>query len=219
MREAMTRRRAVRTLAGLAAGAAGMGLATPGFHARAWSTPLDYAFSGPAPDRDPKLAPPLACTPGTSAQTEGPFYTPRTPRRADLREPGTRAERLVLEGLVLTPDCRPVGGAVVDIWHCDERGRYDNAGFRYRGHQFTDAAGAFRFATIRPTRYSGRTAHIHVKVQGEATRLLTTQLYFPDLEATNARDTIFREMLVMRLGRPGDGSGWHGRFDFVLAPA
>ena len=215
MQGTMTRRRTVHALAGLAAGAAGM--ATPGFLARAWSTRLDYAFAGPAPDRGLGLAPPLACTPGTRAQTEGPFYTPRTPRRADLREPGVSGEPLVLEGLVLTPDCRPVPGAVVDIWHCDERGRYDNAGFRYRGHQFTDAAGAFRFETIRPIRYSGRTAHVHVKVQGEATRLLTTQLYFPDVEAANARDTIFRHELVMRLGRAADG--WRGRFDFVLAPA
>ncbi len=217
MRGTMTRRRVTRALAGLAAaGAAG----TTGFgiFAGARSSPLGYVFPGPVADRALGLAPPRACTRGTRAQTAGPFYTPQTPRRANLREPGASGAPLVLEGLVLTPDCRPVGGAVVDIWHCDERGRYDNDGFRYRGHQFTDAAGAFRFETIRPTRYSGRTAHIHVKVQGETTRLLTTQIYFPDLEATNARDFIFREDLVMRLRRAADGE-WRGRFDFVLAPA
>lgn len=206
----ITRRRA---LAGLAtAGAAGT--TAFGLFARAGSSPLGYAFSEPAADRGLGLAPPLTCTRGTRAQTAGPFYTPRTPRRADLREPGTNGEPLVLEGLVLTPDCKPLGGAVVDIWHCDERGRYDNDGFRYRGHQFTDATGAFRFETIRPTRYRGRTAHIHVKVQGEATPVLTTQIYFPDLEAANARDFIFRDDLVMRLGRATDGE-WRGRFDFV----
>ena len=202
-------------LAGLAAAAAGT-VATP-FQACARATPLGYAFAGPAADRGLGLAPPLSCTPGTRAQTAGPFYTPQTPRRAVLREPGTEAEPLVLEGLVLLPDCRPVAGAVIDIWHADERGRYDNRGFRYRGHQFSDEAGAFRFETIRPTRYSGRTPHIHVKVQGEATRLLTTQLYFPDLTEANARDRLFRDDLVLRLDRAGDG--WNGRFDFVLAPA
>ena len=66
-------------------------------------------------------------------------------------------------------------------------------------------------------RYSGRTQHIHVKVQGEATPVLTTQVYFPDLEAANANDWIFRDDLVMRLDRADDA--WRGRFDFVLPPA
>ena len=212
LKDTISRRLAISGVAVVAAGAA----ALP-FLARAWSTALDYELSGPAADRALGLAPPAACTPGTRAQTEGPFYTPRTPRRTDLREPGARAETLVLEGLIVMSDCRPVAGAVLDIWHCDDKGRYDNAGFRYRGHQFTDAAGAFRFMTIRPPRYPGRTPHIHVKVQGEETRLLTTQLYFPDLPDHNARDGIFRDSLLMRLSRAGDG--WRGRFDFVLAPA
>ena len=199
-----------------AAGVAGAGSFS--LIAGARSSSLDYAFTGPAPDRGLGLPPPLACTPGTRSQTAGPFYTPGTPGRSNLREPGTTGEPLVFEGLVLTPDCWPVAGAVVDIWHCDERGRYDNDGFRYRGHQFTDAAGAFRFETIRPKRYGGRTAHIHVHVQGEGTRLLTTQVYFPDIEAANARDFIFRDDLVMRLGRAAGGE-WSGRFDFVLARA
>ena len=214
----LTRR---HVLAGTAVAAAG-GAATLGalpFLAGARPSSLDYAFTGPAPDRGLGLASPLECTRGTRSQTAGPYYTPGTPRRANLREPGTTGEPLVLEGLVLTADCRPVAGAVVDIWHCDEHGRYDNRGFRYRGHQFTDAAGAFRFETIRSKRYGSRTAHIHVMVQGEATRLLTTQIYFPDFTAANARDSIFRDDLVMRLDRPGAGGGWRGRFDFVLAPA
>ena len=218
----VTRRRALAGFIATGAGAVGVGaagLTALPFFSSARARSLDYAFTGPAADRGLGLTPPLACTPGTRAQTAGPFYTPRTPRRADLRETGTTGEPLVLEGLVLTRECRPIPGAVVDIWHCDERGRYDNRGFRYRGHQFTDAAGAFRFETIRPKRYSGRTAHIHVHVQGKATHLLTTQLYFPDFENLNARDSIFREDLVMRLGR-GVGNGeWRGRFDFVLAPA
>ncbi len=201
--------------AGLAAGAAGT--AATLFLAGARSTPLGYDFRGPAADRGLGLAPPSDCTPGTVGQTEGPYYTPSTPRRADLRAPGSGGEPLVLRGLVLTPDCRPVPGAVVDLWHCDERGRYDNSGFRYRGHQFTDSAGAFRFETIRPGHYTGRTPHFHVKVQGARTRLLTTQLYFPDLAEANRRDFIYRQGLAMRLGRAG--GAWRARFDFVLAPA
>ena len=187
------------------------------FLARARAARLGYPAPGVVADRGLGLAPPQACTPGTPASTAGPFYTPSTPRRASLREPESGGEPLVLQGLVLTPDCRPVAGAAVDLWHSDERGLYDNSGFRYRGHQFTDAAGAFRFETIRPGHYTGRTPHFHVKVQGERTRALTTQLYFPDLRQRNARDFIYREELLLRLGRTG--GRWDARFDFVLAPA
>ena len=201
-----------RVLAGLAGGAA---TALP---SSAYSTLLGYAAPEAVPDRGLGLAPPLACTPGTRAQTAGPFYTPATPRRADLREPGAGGEPLVFEGLVLTSDCRPVPGAVIDIWHSDGRGRYDNRGFRYRGHQFTDAAGAFRFLTVRPGVYTGRTPHIHVKAQGKDTRVLTTQVYFPDLAGRNSRDRIFRKDLLVRLDRIA-ADLWRARFDFVLQPA
>ena len=207
-RRTVTRRLAVTGLAGAAAAAA-----VPLFACAGGA----YEFSGAAADRALGLAPPMPCTPGTRSSTAGPFYTPNTPQRDSLREPDTGGEPLVFEGLALTHACRPLAGAVIDIWHCDERGRYDNRGFRYRGHQFTDAAGAFRIETIRPGHYTGRTPHIHVRVQGRATRLLTTQVYFPDMREENARDRIFRDDLVMRLDR--DGGAWRGRFDFVLAPA
>ena len=208
-RHGATRRRVLTGLAGAAA------LPLP---SSASSMLLGYRPSEAIDDRGLGLAPPLACTPGTLSQTAGPFYTPATPRRADLREPGTGGEPFIFEGLVLTPDCRPVPGAVIDIWHSDEDGRYDNRGFRYRGHQFADAAGAFRFLTVRPGRYSGRTPHIHVKLQGEGTRPLTTQVYFPDLPRRNARDGIYRDELLMSLDRTAAGI-WRGRFDFVLRPA
>ena len=206
----LTRRWAVAGLAA-AAGAVAVPLL-----ARTGAASSGYALSGPAVDRGLDLARPKPCTPGTRSQTAGPFYTPETPQRDSLREPDTRGEPLVFEGLVLAHDCRPLAGAVIDAWHCDELGYYDNRGFRYRGHQFTDGAGAFRIETIRPGHYTGRTPHIHVRVQGEATRLLTTQVYFPDMQEENDRDRIFRDDLVMRLDRAD--AAWRGRFDFVLAP-
>ena len=209
----MTTRTVTRRLAlsGLAA------VATAPFFAHTGAAASGYAFSGPAADRGLGLAPPADCTPGTRARTAGPFYTPETPQRDTLREPDTAGEPLVFEGLLLARDCRPLAGAVIDIWHCDEHGRYDNRGFRYRGHQFTDATGAFSIETIRPGHYTGRTPHIHVRVQGEGTPLLTTQVFFPDMEDENAGDRIFRDDLVMSLGRAGDA--WRARFDFVLPPA
>ena len=209
----MTPRTVTRRLAvgGLAAAAA-----APLFP-RAGAAASGYAFTGPAADRGLGLAPPERCTPGTRSRSAGPFYTPETPRRDSLREPDTVGEPLVFQGLLLSHDCRPLAGAVIDIWHADEHGHYDNRGFRYRGHQFTDAAGVFRIETIRPGHYTGRTPHIHVRVQGAETPLLTTQVFFPDLEDENAGDWIYRDDLVMGLDRAGDA--WRGRFDFVLPPA
>jgi protocatechuate 3,4-dioxygenase beta subunit len=163
-----------------------------------------------------ELPPTPACHDGsepTARQTEGPFFKPRSPLRADLREPGGKVEIVELTGLVLTRRCRPVVGALVDLWHSDEKGDYDNSGFRYRGHQFTDANGRYRFLTVKPARYSGRTRHYHVKVQPPGGRILTTQLYFPD-EPGNRRDSLFRSELLMKIARAGDGQA--ARFDFVL---
>lgn len=124
----------------------------------------------------------------------------------------------MLQGIVLTPDCRPVANAVIDFWHCDEAGVYDTRGFKYRGHQFTDANGVYRLETIKPPPYPGRTPHIHAKLQGQRTRLLTTQVYFPDEAAANARDGIFRRTLLIAQRTLADGT-LEGRFDFVLSPA
>ena len=145
----------------------------------------------------------------TPRQTEGPFFTPDSPLRSSLLEGGEKT-RFVLSGRVLSPQCRPLGHALVDLWHCDEAGDYDNQGFRYRGHQFTDADGRYRFETIVPALYPGRTRHFHVKVQPRGGRLLTTQLYWPD-EPANRRDRIYQPELEMRLAKAGEGA-----FDFVM---
>lgn len=183
---------------------------------------LDYPFPGDVADRGLGLAPTPACGAGgaelTARQTEGPYYSPDTPRRDDLTD-GVEGPPLVVMGRVLTPDCRPIANAVLDFWQADSQGRYDNQGYRLRGHQFADAAGMFRLATIRPGGYgyasAARPPHIHVKVQGQNTELLTTQLYFPD--APNDSDRIFRPSLVMALSEAGGVQV--GRFDFVLPAA
>ena len=149
----------------------------------------------------------------TPAQTPGPFYTPDSPRRSSLIEQGSGAERLVLAGFVLSPQCKPVANALLDFWHCDERGDYDNRGFRYRGHLHADAQGRYRLETIMPGEYPGRTRHIHVKVQAPGGRVLTTQLYFPN-EPRNRSDWIYRPELTMSVARARGGRD--ARFDFVV---
>ena len=170
---------------------------------------LDDAFAEP-------LAPTPQCHDGdapTVRQGEGPYFKPSSPQRVDLVEPNNKGRLVELGGQVLTRSCRPVAAALVDLWHADDRGDYDNAGFRYRGHLFTDGEGRYRVRTILPALYTGRTRHYHVKVQAPQQRVLTTQLYFPD-EPTNRRDGLFRRELVMRVGEAGDGLA--ARFDFIL---
>ena len=163
-----------------------------------------------------ELAPTPSCHDGdepTVSETEGPFFKPRSPERSDLREPGARGRQFELSGVAVSRSCRALRGAVVDLWHADEKGEYDNIGFRYRGHVITGPDGAFRFRTIVPALYSGRTRHYHVKVQVPGGRLLTTQLYFPN-EPANSRDGLFQRELLMRVADAGEGLA--GRFDFVL---
>ena len=149
----------------------------------------------------------------TPAQTEGPYFTPNSPERSDLREPGMAGTPLVLTGHVLTRSCQPVAGALVELWHADHDGVYDNDGYRLRGHQFTGSDGSYRFETIQPGLYPGRTRHFHVKYQAPDRPVLTTQLYFPD-EPANRRDRIFSPELVLALSE-SDGRSV-ARFDAVL---
>ncbi|TMI98750.1 MAG: intradiol ring-cleavage dioxygenase [Alphaproteobacteria bacterium] len=171
--------------------------------------------------REPALAQaPLAATPechdgdtATVRQTEGPFFKPSSPERAELIEPGMAGQPIELVGFVLARACRPVANALVDLWQADANGDYDNSGFRLRGHVRADTEGRYRFRTVVPGAYEGRTRHFHVKVAPPAGRLLTTQLYFPG-EPKNARDGLFRKELLIRTAK---NEGWlAGRFDFVL---
>jgi len=151
----------------------------------------------------------------TLPEIEGPFFKPRSPRRSDLREPGIAGRPAELSGFVLSRRCRPVAGALVDLWQADDGGEYDNKGFRLRGHVFTDAQGRYAFRTIVPGFYPGRTRHYHVKVQAPNRPVLTTQFYFPD-EMRNAADPLFDPELVMQVAAATDDA-LRARFDVVLA--
>jgi protocatechuate 3,4-dioxygenase beta subunit len=148
---------------------------------------LGYGFAATGASVEDVGGHALRCTAGTltSGQIEGPFYTPKTPERRDIRDPLV-AEALVLVGRVL------------------------------------DTAGRFELVTVRPSTYTAmnifRTAHIHVKVQGANTGLLTTQLYLPDLQETNARDGGYDPALAIEYVGHEAGAE-RAVFDFVLASA
>src|SRR5207247_486574 len=73
-----------------------------------------------------------------------------------------------------TTSCASLGGATVDIWHCDALGVYSDAsdpsfstkGRKFlRGYQTTDLGGKVQFTTIYPGWYQGRAVHIHFKIR------------------------------------------------------
>jgi len=180
------------------------------------SSSLGLAMGYPSLAFAQSAAPTPQCHDGDEAtirQTDGPYFKPSSPQRADLVEHDAKGRLVELNGQVLTRSCRPVERALVDLWHADEYGEYDNTGFRYRGHLFTDGEGRYRFRTILPALYPGRTRHYHIKVQAPERPVLTTQLYFPD-EPANRRDGLFRSELVMRIAEAPGGFAAH--FDFVV---
>ncbi len=184
-----------------------LGLALPPFAvlaeaARAAETPL-AATPALADDDEP-----------TPAQTEGPYFAPNSPRRRTIVPTGAPGTRLTLTGRVLTTRGRPIAHALLDFWHASAAGVYDDRGYRFRGHQFTDARGRFSLHTVVPGLYPGRTRHIHVKAQAPRQPILTTQLYFPR-EPRNRTDGIYDAELLLR-GWRKIGARRSARFDFVL---
>lgn len=177
-------------------------------------------------------ATPLLATPG---QTEGPFYPVALPADSDfdlLRNGALRYGRgqpAWVEGSVSDLAGRPVAGAQVEIWQCDEAGHYHHPGdggradpsFQGFGRVTVGADGRYRFRTIRPVPYSGRTPHIHVKVRLGRRELLTTQLYVAD-DPHNPRDFLWRGLddaaraAVTVPFRPGS-DGLQASFPIVVA--
>lgn len=149
----------------------------------------------------------------TPPAEEGPFYKPKSPKRANLIEKGMSGERVAVSGRVLDTKGRPISGAMVDVWHADAAGNYDNEGFRCRGHLFADKDGKYAFEAVLPGYYPGRCRHYHVRVQAPNGRPLTTQLFFPD-DPRTARDGIFRRELLMHVTQGKERR--EARFDFVL---
>ena len=156
------------------------------------------------------LTPALAQTSSlrpTPSQTEGPFYPVALPADSDfdlLRNGQVdyrRGEPAWVEGVVTDTRGAPVSGAVVEIWQCDHTGRYHHPGdgnradpaFQGFGQVSVGRDGRYRFRTLKPVPYSGRTPHIHVKVKLDQQTLLTTQLYVAG-DPGNERDFLWRRL-------------------------
>jgi protocatechuate 3,4-dioxygenase beta subunit len=188
------------------------------------------------------LQPALAGLAPTPAQTTGPFYPLTFPVDSDsdlVRVVGQAAQALGtithVAGRVLDVNGRPVGGARVEIWQCDARGRYHHprdsdptewdGGFQGYGRTLTAADGTYRFRTIKPVPYPGRTPHIHFAIEAPGGGRLVTQMYVAG-EPRNAGDGIYgrlddaeRERVTVALSPAPEleSDALKGTFDIVLA--
>ena len=160
------------------------------------------------------------CRP-TPRDALGPFYLPNAPEQSELCSSGPDGNaRLIVSGRVLgAPDCKPLAGALVEVWHADANGDYsgftrgkkDNAACLLRASIKTDAEGRYRFLTIVPAEYPGRPQHIHYRVSHAGHATLVTQLYF-------VRERGVADELVVALRRDDRGVS-RAAFEITLARA
>lgn len=178
----------------------------------------------------------------TPAQTAGPFYPKTLPADIDndlVRIAGHESQAggtvTHVLGRILDPAGRPIPQAQVEIWQCDGHGRYHHvddrsapprdADFQGYGRTVSGADGGYRFRTIRPVPYPGRTPHIHFAIAAPGHPRLVTQMYVAG-EPLNERDPVLaalrdpqaRARVIIRL-EPApqiEPSALSGTFDVVL---
>jgi protocatechuate 3,4-dioxygenase, beta subunit len=153
----------------------------------------------------------------TPHQMLGPFFPDRRREDEDLdmthiagRDGHAEGELIIVRGQILDENCRPVEGALVEIWQANKWGRYDHeldAGnprpldpnFQSWGRYVTGPDGRYSVKTIKPGSYPTgegdwiRPPHIHFKVSRRGYRELVTQMYFQG-EPLNEPDLLRKEL-------------------------
>jgi protocatechuate 3,4-dioxygenase beta subunit len=190
----------------------------------------------------PRAGSALAAVTPTPRQTTGPFYPRELPldRDTDLaRVAGAPApaqgQVTHVFGRVLDQDEKSIAGARIEIWQCNAFGRYHHPsdtrdapidpGFQGYGETVSVADGGYRFRTIRPVPYPGRTPHIHFAITAPGGVRLVTQMYVAG-EPLNGRDSLYnsirdpaaRAAVTVDLAPAPDlePGSLAGRFDIVL---
>ena len=192
----------------------------------------------------------------TPRQTTGPFYPvyEQVDKDVDLTKltghgGRARGEVIRVAGRVLDEACRPVEGALVDLWQATAKGRYAHPAdpnpapldpnFQGWGQAVTDADGRYAFRTIKPAAYplrfmsdgkadeeaGFRTPHLHFRVSKRGYAELATQMYFAG-EALNDKDGVLRRVpeaerprVVITARQGGEDDVPLFEFDLVVARA
>ena len=149
---------------------------------------------------------------------------------AGKNEPG---ERLVVDGLISGSDGKPMPDVSIYAYHTDSNGHYDpneapnrQGAPRLKGYMRTDAAGRYRFSTIRPAPYPGRRipAHVHFVVNSRGYRDVYLEMLFSgdplitdEHRAASKDNNLAYKFSICQVTRDADGA-WRCTQNFVLAP-
>ncbi|MFZ9428590.1 MAG: dioxygenase [Burkholderiaceae bacterium] len=168
----------------------------------------------------------------------GPFLVEGAPKfamGADISH-GAKGVPFHARGLVKDGEGRPVRGAVIDVWHSDDRGIYDvqdhfeQNGAWARGQLITGEDGRYHFWSVMPVDYpipqdgtairmirattgeSWRPAHLHFRITAPGLRPLVTHLFDRQSQRLS-RDAVFgvRPSLVADFVRHAGGVAPDGR--------
>ena len=159
-------------------------------------------------------------------QTEGPFFIDEKLNRSDIRSnpgrsdarPGAILELAFAVSRLNGGACAALGGAQVDVWHCDALGAYSDGAQKFlRGYQVTDGTGAARFVTIYPGAYGGRAVHIHFKIRAQGQEF-TSQIYFDEAVTDRVYALPPYARSGRRLSNDGDGLFRSGGRQLLVTP-
>ena len=185
------------------------------------------------------LASPAGAVVRTPKQTAGPFYPKVLPSESDAdlvrigSGPAAIGEEIEITGRLLGLDGRPISGGFVELWQANTYGRYASSraasigpldpNFQGYGVVQTDDRGRYRFLTIKPGEYPGRTRHLHFKVGGPGFESLTTQMYFAgdpgndrDFVRKQIRDPEARASVTIAFAPSAESGVASGQFDIVV---
>jgi protocatechuate 3,4-dioxygenase beta subunit len=167
----------------------------------AWATGGTASMTGKAAYPNPFAAGcnfPTTCATATCELTQGPCYSDQSVEIQDISY-GYSGLPTRLYFQLLDDSCKPVSGAVVDVWHVSAVGKYSGddstnediafctgndtdftSHLYFRGKQTSDANGIVYFDTCFPGWYSSRTVHVHLTISVGGSVYVTTQLCFDD---------------------------------------
>jgi protocatechuate 3,4-dioxygenase beta subunit len=163
--------------------------------------------------------PALAQCRRTPADALGPFYVPMSGLQPDLCQ-RDRGPGVVVSGRISGfPECRPIAGALVEVWHADQYGdysrigdsRFDDLACLRRGNVRSGEGGTYSFRTVAPGTNFGRPKHIHFRVSAPGFRTLVTQMYFAPQEG-------IEPALVAKPAKSSANAATAFEFDIALAP-
>jgi hydroxyquinol 1,2-dioxygenase len=191
----------------------------------------------------------------TDTTVLGPFFVQAAPEKklGDDISGGMEGDPMIVTGSVSAPDGKPIANATIDVWHSDDDGYYDVQQLDKIGHlamraRFqADAAGGFRFWSIKPAaypiphdgpvgemleaqgRHPWRPAHVHFMISAPGFEQLVTHVFvagdkYLDSDVVfGVKDTLIREFVRKDAGKAPDGRVqnvpyYHLNYDFGLKP-